>query len=67
VLDSGISSIAVVLKHAAIYPDHEKVVGQLAKQMGFTQVRLLPAAAMPLTDSSRPFWCVALQCMVCFT
>jgi N-methylhydantoinase A/oxoprolinase/acetone carboxylase beta subunit len=41
VLDSGISSIAVVLKHAAIYPNHENVVGQLAKEMGFTQVRLL--------------------------
>jgi 5-oxoprolinase (ATP-hydrolysing) len=39
VLDSGISSIAVVLKHAAIYPDHEVAVGQLAQQMGFKQVR----------------------------
>jgi 5-oxoprolinase (ATP-hydrolysing) len=45
VLDSGISSIAVVLKHAAIYPDHEKAVGQLAQEMGFTQVRLLAGAA----------------------
>lgn len=38
VLDAGISSIAVVLKHAAIYPEHEKVVGQLATDMGFKQV-----------------------------
>eukprot|EP00882_Tetradesmus_deserticola_P034014 GHRQ01038903.1.p1 GENE.GHRQ01038903.1~~GHRQ01038903.1.p1 ORF type:complete len:234 (+),score=96.34 GHRQ01038903.1:548-1249(+) len=39
VLASGINSIAVVLKHAAIYPEHEKLVGQLASKMGFKQVR----------------------------
>jgi N-methylhydantoinase A/oxoprolinase/acetone carboxylase beta subunit len=38
VLDADISSIAVVLKHAAIYPEHEKMVGQLAAEMGFKQV-----------------------------
>ncbi|WIA16218.1 hypothetical protein OEZ85_012930 [Tetradesmus obliquus] len=47
VLDSGISSIAVVLKHAAIYPDHEQRVGQLAQQMGFKQVSL-SHAVMPM-------------------
>jgi 5-oxoprolinase (ATP-hydrolysing) len=49
VLDSGISSIAVVLKHAAIYPEHEKMVGQLAQQMGFKQVRWDPGSASKLT------------------
>ena len=39
VLDSGIRSVAVVLKHAAIYPAHEHAVGELAREMGFTQVR----------------------------
>ena len=39
VLDKGIKSIAVVLKHSAIYPDHEEAVGKLAKEMGFEQVR----------------------------
>jgi 5-oxoprolinase (ATP-hydrolysing) len=39
VLDKGIKSIAVVLKHSAIYPDHEEAVGRLAKEMGFEQVR----------------------------
>ena len=34
------SSIAVVLKHAAIYPEHEKQVGALACQLGFSQVSL---------------------------
>ena len=37
-LDKGIKSIAVVLKHSAIYPDHEGAVGKLAKEMGFEQV-----------------------------
>ena len=40
VLDSGIESIAVVLKHSALFPDHEKQVGELASQMGFTQISL---------------------------
>lgn len=30
----------MVLKHAAIYPEHEKLVGQLALDMGFKQVTL---------------------------
>ena len=38
VLDAGIRSVAVVLKHAAIYPAHELAVGDLALEMGFTQV-----------------------------
>ena len=38
VLQSGIRSLAVVLKHAAIFPDHEQAVGCLAREMGFTQV-----------------------------
>lgn len=38
-LDKGIKSIAVVLKHSAIFPDHEEAVGKLAKEMGFEQVR----------------------------
>ncbi|GFR41485.1 hypothetical protein Agub_g2176, partial [Astrephomene gubernaculifera] len=40
VLDAGVRSLAVVLKHAAIYPDHERRVGQIAREMGFTQVSL---------------------------
>eukprot|EP00882_Tetradesmus_deserticola_P022577 GHRQ01024502.1.p1 GENE.GHRQ01024502.1~~GHRQ01024502.1.p1 ORF type:complete len:210 (+),score=66.08 GHRQ01024502.1:1021-1650(+) len=47
VLASGINSIAVVLKHAAIYPEHEKLVGQLASKMGFKQVSL-SHAVMPM-------------------
>lgn len=39
VLAAGISSVAVVLKHAAIYPQHERLVGELARGMGFRQVR----------------------------
>ncbi|GLC33195.1 hypothetical protein PLESTB_000360500 [Pleodorina starrii] len=39
-LARGIRSLAVVLKHAAIYPAHEQQVGQIAREMGFTQVSL---------------------------
>mgnify|MGYP001810811802 CR=1 FL=1 len=34
----GIVSVAVVLKHAAIFPRHEQLVGRLAREMGFKQV-----------------------------
>ena len=34
----GFRSLAVVLKHAAIFPDNEKAVGQVARELGFTQV-----------------------------
>ncbi len=36
--DGGIRSLAVVLKHSAIFPEHERVVGEVAKDIGFTQV-----------------------------
>lgn len=39
-LDDGIKSIAVVFKHAAIFPDHEKAVGKIARELGFGQVSL---------------------------
>lgn len=47
VLDSGIKSIAVVLKHAALYPEHEKQVGRLASTMGFDQISL-SSVVMPM-------------------
>ena len=39
-LASGVKGIAVVFKHAAIFPDHEQAVGMLAKELGFCQVSL---------------------------
>lgn len=30
--------MAVVFKHAAIYPDHEETVGRVARELGFKQV-----------------------------
>ena len=40
VRDAGINSLAVVFKHAAIFPDHEQLVGRVARACGFTQVSL---------------------------
>ncbi len=39
-LKQGITSLAVVFLHAYACPQHEQVVGQLATEMGFTQVSL---------------------------
>ena len=38
--DDGIRAIAVVLKHSALFPDHEEIVGKVARDMGFTHVSL---------------------------
>ncbi len=38
--DSGIRSLAVVLMHAYAWPDHEQVIGELAQEIGFTQISL---------------------------
>ena len=50
VYDAGIRSLAVCLKHAALYPGHEHQVGAIAKAIGFTHVSLssvvLPAVKM---------------------
>lgn len=47
VLDQGIRSLAVVLMHSYTFPDHEKAVGQLALEMGFTNVSL-SSEVMPM-------------------
>ena len=36
----GIASLAVVLMHSYIYPNHEKEVGLVAMEMGFKHVSL---------------------------
>lgn len=40
VLRRGIKSLAVVFKHAAIFPDHELQVGAIAKELEFEQISL---------------------------
>jgi 5-oxoprolinase (ATP-hydrolysing) len=47
ILNSGIKSIAVVLKHSAIFPDHEELVGNVAESLGFTQISL-SSKVMPM-------------------
>ncbi|KAI6144173.1 Hydantoinase/oxoprolinase-domain-containing protein [Pisolithus tinctorius] len=48
--DSGYRSIAIVLVHSYTFPEHETQIGQLAREIGFTQVsessRLLPMIKM---------------------
>lgn len=40
VYNSGIRSIAVCLMHSYTFSDHEKMVGKIAKQIGFTHISL---------------------------
>lgn len=40
IYNRGIRSLAVVFKHAAIFPDHEIAVGEIASEIGFTQISL---------------------------
>lgn len=40
VRDKGINSIAVCLMHSYTYPDHEALVGRIARDLGFTHVSL---------------------------
>lgn len=40
VFDSGIRSIAVCLMHGYTFPDHERLIGQVAKDIGFTHISL---------------------------
>ena len=47
VRDAGISSVAVVLKHAYIFGEHEEAVGKLAQELGFKQISL-SAVVMPM-------------------
>jgi 5-oxoprolinase (ATP-hydrolysing) len=38
--DSGVRSLAVVLLHSYTFPDHELAIGNIAREIGFTQVSL---------------------------
>ena len=44
-LERGFRSVAIVFKHAAVFPDHEVAVGALARELGFTQVSMSHAVA----------------------
>jgi 5-oxoprolinase (ATP-hydrolysing) len=46
--DSGITSLAICLMHAYVYPEHEKIIGDLAMSMNcFTQISL-SSRTMPM-------------------
>ena len=47
ILDRGIHSLAVVFMHAYAWPEHELAVGQLAREMGFSQISL-SSQVMPM-------------------
>lgn len=47
VLDSGITSLAIVLAHSFACPEHEIRIGQIANELGFSQITL-SHQAMPM-------------------
>jgi 5-oxoprolinase (ATP-hydrolysing) len=47
VYDTGIRSLAVVFMHAYTFREHERIVGQVAKEIGFTHVSL-SSEVMPM-------------------
>ena len=47
VLDSGITSLAIVLAHSFACPEHELRVGAIAKELGFSHITL-SHQAMPM-------------------
>jgi len=40
IYDKGIKAIAVIFMHSYIYSKHEELVGNIAKELGFTQISL---------------------------
>ncbi|MEV2221426.1 hydantoinase B/oxoprolinase family protein [Nocardia vinacea] len=38
--DSGIRAVAVVCMHSHLYPEHEKAIGRVAREIGFPQISL---------------------------
>ncbi|KXS20188.1 hypothetical protein M427DRAFT_94686 [Gonapodya prolifera JEL478] len=47
VREKGIKSVAVALMHSYTFPDHEKIVGETCKELGFENVTL-SSAVMPM-------------------
>ncbi|KAF3077965.1 hypothetical protein TWF102_004031 [Orbilia oligospora] len=47
VYDEGYRSIAVCLMHSYTFPEHEKIIGKLAEEVGFTHISL-SAELMPM-------------------
>lgn len=45
--EDGYRSLAVVFIHSFTYPEHERLVGRIAKKVGFTQISL-SSSAMPI-------------------
>ncbi|QPG74197.1 hypothetical protein FOA43_001521 [Brettanomyces nanus] len=59
VYDSGIRSIAICLMHSYTFADHEKLVGKIAEQIGFTHISLSSQLTPMIKYVSRANSCVA--------
>lgn len=57
--DQGIKSIAICLMHSYTYPDHERIVGEIAKNIGFTNISLSSQLSPMIKYVNRSNSCVA--------
>lgn len=58
-LDSNIKSIAICFLHSSIYPNHEIIVKNIAKKMGFTNIILSSEASSMIKFVPRGFTATA--------
>ncbi|CAK7206259.1 hypothetical protein SEUCBS139899_009046 [Sporothrix eucalyptigena] len=47
IFDEGLRSVSVCLAHSYTFADHETIIGELAKEIGFTQISL-SSATLPM-------------------
>lgn len=59
ILDSGISSLAIVLAHSYAYPEHEIQMGEIARELGFAHVTLSHQAMPMMRLVNRGYTCCA--------
>ena len=60
VYGSGIRSIAVCLMHGYTFPDHEKMVGEIAREIGFKHVSLSHELMPMVSPNLRNMKCVVI-------
>lgn len=55
----GVRSIGVCLVHSYLYPEHEAIIGRIAKEIGFTQISLSSSLSPIIKFVSRANSCIA--------
>lgn len=59
IYNQGIKSVAIALMHSYTFPEHEKIVGEIAKKIGFTNISLSSELSPMIKYVNRANSCVA--------